>query len=713
MSNERGHIIIIDDEPAMGESFATLLRDDGYHVTSFSRSADGIAFLRDHRVDLVVSDIKMPQYDGLDVLRAVKEHDDGIPVILMTGYASLETAIDAIGQGAYDYLLKPVNYTQLLLAVRRALDKRRSELARLHLLEELKLNNLLLNRRVGELNALYEAGKSIGSLANLQDLLRQIIALAASVTDAQTGSVMLFDERREFLHIAASIGLAPNIVAETRLAKGESIAGHVANTAEPIVIENLESDARFGRSNRERYASRSLLCAPLRIKNEVLGVINLADKHGGVPFGSDDLRLLVTFAAQAAVAVDDAHQFEKSRRRLVEFEILNELSTALPTLKSFDMFRELLAQKLSRVFPIDYSIWFSWNATDGRLVPDGATGITLLPMTESGKIDLRKISIDKLNIPPATVESLDFDDLHTFTRVCRDQLEISPKLIQLGRAFMAIPVLRNSELVYVLTLGSSQDRAYTEEDMSLARLVVSQAALLFEKERALLNATRLMTMGNMISEISHDLRKPLTSISGGLQLLKQRHPDICEGSEFFLTAESEVHRMNELVRELVDFSNPNKYETSRVDIRHLITKASELVTPEMTKHHVSFSSRYDDLDWQIIANRNQVLEMFLNLFINAIDAMPNGGSLSVVGISERPEHKKDEYLAVRVIDTGVGIPKEKLPRIFDRYYTTKVTGTGLGLVVVERIISAHGGTLSVKSSLGEGTTFTVYFPTSV
>jgi signal transduction histidine kinase len=102
--------------------------------------------------------------------------------------------------------------------------------------------------------------------------------------------------------------------------------------------------------------------------------------------------------------------------------------------------------------------------------------------------------------------------------------------------------------------------------------------------------------------------------------------------------------------------------------------------------------------------------MFLNLFINAIDAMPQGGSLQVHGLIERPPHKKHDYLTVRVVDTGVGIKKESLARIFDRYFTTKETGTGLGLSVVERIISAHGGTLRVESTEGKGTTFTVYLP---
>lgn len=90
--------------------------------------------------------------------------------------------------------------------------------------------------------------------------------------------------------------------------------------------------------------------------------------------------------------------------------------------------------------------------------------------------------------------------------------------------------------------------------------------------------------------------------------------------------------------------------------------------------------------------------------------MPQGGSLEVKGLIEKPHHKKDDYLAIRIKDSGVGISKENLSEIFDRYYTTKETGTGLGLAIVERIMSAHSGTLTVDSVLGEGTCFNLYFP---
>ncbi|MDD5425801.1 MAG: response regulator [candidate division Zixibacteria bacterium] len=710
MSETQEKIIIIDDEKRMCDSLAALLRGEGYEVKSFQQSPEAVDVIRKEKVDLVITDIKMPQMDGLEILEAVKEIDNGIPVILMTGYASLDTAVEAVSKGAYDYLLKPVEFTYLELAVRRALDKRRAELARLRLLEELKLSNLILQRRVGELNALYEAGKSIGSSANLGELLRQLVVLASTVTEAKTGSVMLLDERKEYLSIEAAIGLDREVVKKTRLPIGASIAGYVAKTGEAIIVDDVESDERFRRINSERYQTTSLLCTPLRIKNNILGVINMSDKENNQKFTSDDLRLLTTFASQAAVAVDDAYQFEKSRRRLIEFQILHEISVELPNIDSWTDFGKVLIDKLSRLFSVEYAILFLWHRDMKRLIPDGVVGKTAIPLTDSGKIDLRKIDRTSISLANIDLSEIDFEDIPELTLMLNEKIVGNENFPAPHQAYMAVPIMKKGELANIFYLGSKQDKAYSDDDISLARLIVSQATLLFEKEKAILNATRLVTMGNMISEISHDLRKPLTSIKGGLQVIKQRLPESINGSEFFKMVEDEIHRMNELVRELVDFSNPNKYETEKVDLQQLVNRASELVGPDLRKQNVQLVSSFESINWEVIVNKNQILEMFLNLFINAIAAMPEGGILNVEGQVERPESKDKDYKVIKVIDTGIGIKKENLPRIFERYYTTKKTGTGLGLSVVERIISAHGWFFRVESTEGKGTTFKIYLP---
>ena len=116
----------------------------------------------------------------------------------------------------------------------------------------------------------------------------------------------------------------------------------------------------------------------------------MARKVDGADFTQTDLQLLSNFASQAAVAVDDANQFRKGQRRLIEFEILHDISREMTNINSWTVFRELLIDRLSKVFPIDYGIWFIWDQATGTLVPRGAIGVEKIPQTESGKIDLNQ-----------------------------------------------------------------------------------------------------------------------------------------------------------------------------------------------------------------------------------------------------------------------------------------------------------------------------------
>ncbi|MCX6834419.1 MAG: response regulator, partial [candidate division Zixibacteria bacterium] len=117
MTKAAARIVIIDDEPRMCDSLAALLIGEGHEVMAFQHAREAAEVIRKQKVDLVITDIKMPEMNGIEILRAVKQVDEGIPVILLTGYASLDSALEAISRGAYDYLLKPVDFNRLELSV--------------------------------------------------------------------------------------------------------------------------------------------------------------------------------------------------------------------------------------------------------------------------------------------------------------------------------------------------------------------------------------------------------------------------------------------------------------------------------------------------------------------------------------------------------------------------------------------------------------------
>jgi len=709
MSGKSKKILIIDDEVRMCKSLYELFSGSGYRVSTTQSSGDAIEKIKKEAFDLIVTDIKMPDFSGLDILKATKEIDPDTIVILMTGYASLESALEAIKHGAFEYHLKPVEFSQLEISVKHGLEIREANLSRKKLLKDLKASNLHLNNHVREINALYEAGKSLAHTSDLKELLRKIIRLAAGVTQAEVGSLMLISPTNEYLTIEASIGLDPKLTKTVKLPIGSSIAGYVAKSSEPLIVKNVEEDSRFKRINRERYTSASLLCVPLKISNRVLGVINLANKKESEVFTNHDLKLAATFASQAAVAIDDARQFEDNLKKLKEFSILFELSGKLSAVGSVSAMRNAIFEYIKKLMPIEYALWFEWYPVQNNLRPVGAVG-TGIPLTDSGSINLEIVKSNDITLHDLELDKFDLNDIPTLSKYLSEKITLYPAYPKPGTNFTALPVIQEGELKHVFCIGSKNDRPYINQEISLARLIISQASGIYEREKALLNATRLLTMGNMISEISHDLRRPLTNIKGWLQILRQKYPSVAGDADFFGMAEEEIHRLNDLVKELVDFSKPHKYETEIKDIRVIIKRAAELIGPELRKKNITFTENYDDSNYEIVMNKNQVLEVFLNLFLNSIDAMDKGGKLLVSGKIDRPSFKKKDYLTITVSDNGHGIKKENLSRIFDRYYTSKDTGTGLGLVVVERIISAHGGTLEVHSTLEKGTDFILYFP---
>jgi signal transduction histidine kinase/DNA-binding response OmpR family regulator/putative methionine-R-sulfoxide reductase with GAF domain len=702
-------ILVIDDEARMCESLDELLSNSGYAVTTTQSPTEAIDKIKAESFDLIITDIKMPDISGLEILKTAKKVDPETIVILMTGYASLESSLDAIKNGAFEYLLKPVEFSQLEISVKRGLEFREANLERRKLLDNLKTANVDLKNRLQDINALYEAGRSLAHASDLTELLRKIVKLASGVTEAEIGSLMLINPTNQYLTIEASIGLDPKLTETVKLPLGSSIAGYVAKRGEPLIVKNVEKDRRFKRINKERYTSASLLCVPLKISNRVLGVINMANRKNGTVFSRYELKLLTTFASQAAVAIDDARQFEDNLRKLKEFSILFELSRKLSTVGSVSAMRNAVFDYMKKLMPIDFALWFEWQPIQGSLKPVGATG-TDIPLTDSGSIDLSQVKSEEITLENLELGSFGFDDVEGFSLVLAEKIRECPAYPEPGLNFTALPVIQEGELKHVFCIGSHRERQYSTQEISLARLIISQASGLYEREKALLNATRLLTMGNMISEISHDLRKPLTNIKGWIQVLREKWPEVADDASFFGMVEEEIHRLNDLVKELVDFSKPHRYETEIKDIRSIIRRAADFIGPELRKKNITFSDDYADCSYEIAINKNQILEVFLNLFLNAADAMDKGGMLTVTGKIDRPSFKNADYLAITVSDNGHGIKKDNLPKIFDRYYTTKESGTGLGLAVVERIMAAHGGTLTVHSDVGEGTDFTLYFP---
>lgn len=692
-------VLVVDDEQRMCDSLDTLLTKAGYSVQTAGDGKQALELYGKNDFDLVISDIKLPEMTGIELLQAIRKDDPNAMVILMTAYASLDTALAAINMGAYDYLMKPIEFTQLKLAARRALEKRDLEIARQKLMDELQVKNDLLNRRIAEVDALYQAGVVLSQSQELKPLLTRIIRLALDVIGASVGSVMLLDEMRGELTVSASVGMSEEVRQKTRVKIGDSIAGYVAKNGEALLIPDISSDPRFAQFSKGNYETKSLISVPLKIKDRVLGVLNLSDPQHGTVFEENDLRLLATFASQAAIAIDDAENFEQLSKKLNEFAVLYQLATEITTVDNSQDMTALIYRSLKQIIDIDFAMWLSWNERSETLVVNYWEGYG---KKEAGALRGKEVLLRDKTVYSAAVRTLAVKGL----------INEIPSLGNAIRTFASVPIITKGALHGLFCLGSRQEQAFSENDEYIASIVASQATSIYEQQRAVLSATRLMTMGKMMSEISHDLKKPLTNISGALQIMRERWPEIAQSDDFFHTAQQEIRRLDDLLKELLNFSNPTKYQLEQKKIDDLVKRVIRLVENDLKKHKIMFAQEVEDDLPVVLVNENEIVEVLLNLIINSIDAMPEGGDLSLRAFREVKAESGRLFVVLTIKDSGHGIAPEHLDRIFDRYFTTKESGTGLGLAICERIIMAHNGEIKVESTSGKGTTFTIRFPSA-
>jgi signal transduction histidine kinase len=221
-----------------------------------------------------------------------------------------------------------------------------------------------------------------------------------------------------------------------------------------------------------------------------------------------------------------------------------------------------------------------------------------------------------------------------------------------------------------------------------------------------LRAERLAAIGGLAAGVAHELRNPLTSVKLLLQHAGSRGGSATVEARKLALILEEIERMEATIQGLLDFSRPAEPQAKLHDVRQTIERAVHLITGRAEKQRVTTKLDLSDRPLLINGDPQQLHQVFVNLLINAIEAMPNGGILRVVTKVDRPHHQ----VAIQIHDTGEGIPPDLLPRLFEPFATAKERGTGLGLAVSRRILEEHRGTIDVHPHQPHGTMFQVVLP---
>ncbi|MGE5175767.1 MAG: ATP-binding protein [Hyphomicrobiales bacterium] len=344
----KARILVVDDEEQVVQIFRDLLTQQGYEVVSSDDGDDAIQKVTTGRFDLVLTDINLPGVDGLEVVRAAKAADKDTVVILITGYASTTTAIDALRQGAYDYITKPFDLWETAKAIERGLESRNLILENRRLIEQLERANLelqqheeILRRKVERatygLATLYEAGKAMSQSLSLQSTCDVVVAQAARVTGARACLVFLNDAGSGDYVAEAAVGVREEQFRKLRFEIGMGYHGQVIQNAEPALVGDLAGVVGVEDIFAELRAENALI-VPLVSNESVVGTITALSHDGGVGFTSDDQEILMMLASQATIAIANAVLYERTKeldRLKSEFVavVSHEVRTPLTSIK--------------------------------------------------------------------------------------------------------------------------------------------------------------------------------------------------------------------------------------------------------------------------------------------------------------------------------------------------------------------------------------------
>lgn len=337
--NRREHILVVDDDLLTREFLKDYLEASGFTAVCCSSAKEALEMLEEEKFQLIVSDINMPEMDGIAFFGALREMGSETPVIFLTGSDRIDNVVQAMKLGASDYIFKRKEMGEtLLISVEKALEKRHLELENRRLLEDLKRFNAELTRRVEEateelraanqqltkgmeeLSMLHDVSRAISSLMEYRFLLNLIMQKTKDVLRAEASSLLVLSEDGTELVFEVAQGSRGERVKSFTVKLGQGISGHVAQTGESVLIDDAYEDPRFDPSYDQKtgFRTKSVMCVPLLVKDRVIGVCQIINKKSGGSFTRDELELFKAIAGAAAVAIENTRLYEKERKAAQE-----------------------------------------------------------------------------------------------------------------------------------------------------------------------------------------------------------------------------------------------------------------------------------------------------------------------------------------------------------------------------------------------------------
>ena len=669
-------LLIVEDDLDMAAPLAEMARARGYQVRTALTLGEARGVIAAETFDLAVVDLTLGDESGLDAIRAIKRQAPDTEIVVISGTASLASAIAAYDLDVFGFVLKPFNVDLLFTTLERALDHRGVVLANRRLAWEQRLVN--------------EIGDELRLLLAPKQLIERVLGRLMRGLEVDSGAARLLNPAT--LQYDDRLILAPDAVRQVwgpgrpAIPRPSDLA---LSTRAPVRINDLHTGLPPGAA---LPPARSALSVPMFAGEDLIGVLSVASPHPG-RFTADDERLLAVIANQVAVGVQNArlHAFVRAGKQEWEatFDAMGDAIAVFDRHGRLLRGNAALASFLGR--PVTSLPGLSCDDVGlcGGPFPDCAVGRAAGQACVHDEITSPGDRIFSVTTCPV-VDATDGAAIVQIAKNVTLEIQNARRMRQMSDELAAA----NSRLV-----------------ATVDRLKATQAQLL--------QAEKLSAIGQLVAGVAHELNNPLTSVIGYAQLLQEEvreartadpsRPAVDLSHDLRRIAE-EAERAATIVRNLLAFARRQTAARAEQDIADVMSRVLSLRAYEFRLSAIELATDFEPDLPPVLGDGGQLQQALLNLLLNAEQAMRGHPARRIrVGARHVPEADAVELF---IADSGHGIPDENLRRIFDPFFTTREVGegTGLGLSICYGIVRDHGGQISVESRVGQGTTFKVLLP---
>jgi len=522
-----------------------------------------------------------------------------------------------------------------------------------------QVDRLFYGERYDMRNGLLDFGRTLSATTALEPLLDSLVSRLQEVMNV--GRVAIFIEDRSGpsgYRVARSAGLSSELIVPPDFREMIRIRSAETGVVRADDLELVHEASGFVRRALHYYV-------PCVVRGRMVAVIGLGRSADGALLSSEDVEILRTVSGYVAVAIENSLLYQEQQERAAELKLLQE-------------FNESIIESISV----------------GLLAVDFEGRVTRLNSALEQILDLRRYeAIGK------RVEELFSEDLTDTLRQV------------LGEDRWQLKEIRN---IYKIHTSTSAGRTIIL-NISIAPLQEQTGALValedvtsrIQLEEQLQQREKLSSIGLLAAGVAHEVNTPLTGVSSYAQMLLGMLSPSDPKHALLQKVRRQAERATNIVNNLLNFSRTGSAtEFSEVEISKVLDDTLQLLEPQFRRNQIEMVRAYDPEAPRVLGNSGKLQQVFTNLLLNARDAIPNGGRITISTAAE------DHSLVVEVSDTGIGIAPENVAKIYDPFFTTKGVGrgTGLGLAVSYGIVQEHSGRISVESVPGSGTKFRITFP---